>query len=285
MFGGLANRMFQYAFYMRLKKLDKKVFLDNISFKPKQAHELVEFKNIFPNAELNISSKDDVFRLAGKNNFINRVRRKILLLHKDSFIKEVSFRYTEVYDKLDGDIYLVGHWQSEKYFSSFKDLILYDFSFNEFRSDKNKNILKKIQKEESVSIHIRKRKEHSNRKINKGTCGLDYYKNAIKFMNENLSNPKYYVFADNLEWVKENFTEFNYELIDWNPIYGPNSYLDMQLMSLCKHNIIANSTYSWWGAWLNRNPNKIVIGPEKWFSIFNPKYDTTDLLPDSWFKL
>lgn len=100
------------------------------------------------------------------------------------------------------------------------------------------------------------------------TCPLDYYRKAIAYIKEKVDNPKFYVFADNPAWVTEHFNEFDYTLIEGNPPAGWGSHFDMQLMSYCKHNIISNSTYSWWGAFLNKNPEKIVILPHQWF---NPK--------------
>ena len=100
------------------------------------------------------------------------------------------------------------------------------------------------------------------------TCPLEYYRKAMDYIRERVDNPKFYVFADNPSWVKEHFKGLDYTLVEGNPPSGWGSHFDMQLMSCCKHNIISNSTYSWWGAFLNKNPEKMVILPHQWF---NPK--------------
>jgi hypothetical protein len=106
---------------------------------------------------------------------------------------------------------------------------------------------------------------------------LDYYQKSINLINSRVKDPKYYVFSDDMDWVKKN-------LIIKNAVYveGNKGGVDLQLMSLCKHNIIANSTFSWWGAWLNNNPEKIVISPKKWFNDMNMK---NDIIPEDWIKI
>jgi hypothetical protein len=118
-----------------------------------------------------------------------------------------------------------------------------------------------------------------------GTPDLSYYYSAIEQIANKISKPFFYIFSDDPLWVEKKFKiKHQYQIIDWNK--GEKSWRDMQLMSLCKHNIISNSTFSWWGAWLNNNNSKIVITPEHWFKgEFAHTYKTTDLLPDSWIKL
>ncbi len=113
---------------------------------------------------------------------------------------------------------------------------------------------------------MRKGKDYLQRECYKGTCDIDYYQKAVSYIKEHVSSPKFYVFTDNPSWVKDNFKYFDYVLVDHNPVIGFGNHFDMQLMSCCKHNIIANSTYSWWGAYLNSNKEKIVIGPTYWFN-------------------
>ena len=108
------------------------------------------------------------------------------------------------------------------------------------------------------------------------TCPVDYYRNAVDYMKKNVDSPKFFVFADNPQWVKENFSWLDYTLVDWNPSAGPGSHLDMQLMSLCHHNIISNSTYSWWSAFLNENPDKVVVLPRQWFNPSSCEQSTSE---------
>jgi hypothetical protein len=104
-------------------------------------------------------------------------------------------------------------------------------------------------------------------------------------MKESVVDPVFYVFTDNQDWVKENIKDIEYTLVDWNPTSNKRNFRDMQLMSCAKHNIIANSTYSWWGAWLNRNPDKIVIAPEPWFNPEVKFYKHNKVASDLWVKI
>lgn len=135
--------------------------------------------------------------------------------------------------------------------------------------------------ENSVAIHVRKGADYQSKQNRKNTCTIDYYRLAIDYIRMHVQNPVFYVFTDNKDWVIENFTDLDYTLCDWNPTSGKQNYLDMQLMSCAKHNVIANSTYSWWGAWLNENSDKIVIAPKRWFN----KIVTPDILPEQWIKI
>jgi hypothetical protein len=114
-----------------------------------------------------------------------------------------------------------------------------------------------------------------------GVCSLAYYQKAIEYIKSQVKTPVFYIFSDDIEWVKSNL------LLDKNTVFvghnkGTESYNDMHLMSLCKHHIIANSSFSWWGAWLNASPNKIVVAPKKWFA---SNQNDQDLIPRSWVKL
>lgn len=284
--GGLGNKMFQYALYKSLLNSEKEAVLDNLTFRPSWDFENIDLSQIFPNALYQTASKEIVERIAGKNNTLNKIRRQctIPIIHINKFILERSMSYNPKISNLKGDFYLSGNWQSERYFENSKDLIRNTFSFKKFTDERNISLLEEILQQESISIHVRKGADYL-KKIVVGTCMPSYYDEAIKVINEKVKNPRYYIFTDNKEWVINNITNIEYTLVDWNPTSGINNYLDMQLMANCKHNIIANSSYSWWGAWLNNNSNKIVIGPKKWFSTQSKKYDTIDLIPANWLRI
>jgi hypothetical protein len=122
---------------------------------------------------------------------------------------------------------------------------------------------------------------NKNANAHHGTCTLDYYHEAIKIMKEKIKNPYFFIFSDDIPWVKENLK------IDGDAFFITGKKIkdheEMFLMSRCKHNIIANSSFSWWGAWLNNNPEKIVIAPKRWFN--NEKINTSDLVPDNWLRI
>jgi hypothetical protein len=177
-----------------------------------------------------------------------------------------------------------GYWQSSKYFSDYEKEIREDFQFIKPLDRKNLSVLKKIEKTSSASIHIRRGDYVSNSKINKvhGTCSITYYRKAINHLKRKFPNSAFFVFSDDPNWVKENIKINNATYVDWNQ--GKNSYKDMQLMSRCKHNIIANSSFSWWGAWLNCNPKKIIIAPKIWFNDPIAQEKSKELIPKTWIR-
>ena len=137
----------------------------------------------------------------------------------------------------------------------------------------------------SVSIHLRKGDGYGTWNIFSNTCEKDYYDKAIAYIKQKVVDPKFFVFTDRPDLVKDYLDLDNYTLVNWNPTTGLQNYLDMQLMSCAKHNIIANSTYSWWGAWLNKNPNKITIAPKYWFSPQSQFADINHIIPENWVKM
>jgi hypothetical protein len=143
--------------------------------------------------------------------------------------------------------------------------------------------IKKIENNNSVSIHVRRGDFFKNKKrIQRygNICTNSYYKKAINIIKHKINDPIFLVFSDDIDWAKQNFTGSNFIFVDWNK--GKSSYRDMHLMSLCKHNIIANSTFSWWGSWLNNNENKVVISPSK---MNNKHKDFSQLFPEKWVRI
>lgn len=180
-------------------------------------------------------------------------------------------------------LYFKGFYQSERFFADMADDIRKAFTFNPRLSNKKtKEMSEQIDHDENaVSIHVR-RGDYLEPKYWKTTgcvCQLPYYLNAIAEMNKRISQPSYYVFSDDIAWVKENLPLPKAFFIDWNK--GAESWQDMMLMSRCRHHIICNSTFSWWGAWLNPRKNKTVIMPERWFR----HCETPDICPDKWIKV
>lgn len=154
-----------------------------------------------------------------------------------------------------------------------------------YKSDvTNEQVAQNILSVNAVSLHVRRGDYVSNLTINQfhGTCSLEYYNQAIAQIAKKVETPHFFVFSDDPEWVKSNLKiDYSITIVDHNN--ADKNYEDIRLMSLCKHHIIANSSFSWWGAWLCRNPNKIVIAPLKWFN--DKSINTTDLIPDGWIKI
>ncbi|MDP3388280.1 MAG: alpha-1,2-fucosyltransferase [Eubacteriales bacterium] len=280
--GGLGNQMFQYAFYKSLKNKDSNVKLDISVFKSYNAHNGYELNRVF-GIEEDFSSLEDVERLGDcKTHFLSKVRRRIFGLKNSHYIQK-KFEYDPEVFKFD-NIYLDGYWQSEKFFEDIKDDVIRDFAFVEELSEKNIEIKTIAESENSISIHIRRGDYVTDTKANKvhgNICDLDYYEKAINFLIGKINSPIFIVFSDDIEWAKSNLKLNNCHFVSWNK--GNHSYNDMRLMSYCKHNIIANSSFSWWGAYLNKNPNKIVVAPNKWFN--DTSLNTINLIPNNWHQI
>jgi hypothetical protein len=284
-FNGLGNQMSQYAFYLKKKSINSNT--EFITFC--NDHNGLELDKIF-----NINCKKTlkrrllyyIFRLllTDKLIFIISPIKFILNSLGVKIIKEnFNYSFNQEYLKPKSGInYYFGGWHSEKYFISESTKIKNNFLFNTKIFDEAISIiLSDIKLKNSVSIHIRRGDFLNKNNINLfgNICDLNYFNNTIKEIESNVDNPHYYIFSNDMQWVKQNLFLKNVTYIEGNNKY--RSWMDMFLMSKCKHNIISNSSFSWWGAWLNQNPNKIVICPNK----FSTKDINTDVYPDSWLKI
>lgn len=277
--GGLGNQMFQYAFYKSLQSRGIKVYADLSDYENDAPHNGYELERVF-----NISMKKpgkfllNLF-IPHQRKWIFRKLKRVLRLKKTYKVEENEFRFHPSFLK-NTNRYYIGYWQNEGYFQEVAKQIKHIFSFPEITEKKNKDILKQILNTESVALHVRRGDYLKDPKLG-GICNLEYYEHAILNIKSKIKNPVFFVFSDEIDWCKQNLKLDNATFIDWNK--ANNSYIDMQLMSNCKHNIIANSSFSWWGAWLNDNRNKIIIAPKKWVNTISPS--DTDICPKSWIKI
>lgn len=286
---GLANRMFQYAFGMGLKYEGVNVLFDKCHYKRKkdQTWEFVELEDPFPNIDISYTCNwNFYFTFPGNIRGSRYIAKLLKCLGLETVIKEKTLAFLpNIKDKIRRNTLFYGHWQTEKYFVKCESAIKEQFHFLPFTEEKNIRFSQKMIQEDSVAIHVRKGADYCQWKSTHGICDQDYYLRAVDYLKRKLQNPVFYVFTDNPEWVKKFFPEIEYTLVDWNPVKGKYNFRDMQLMSCAKHNIIANSTYSWWGAWLNSNPNKIVISPEKWVNGIEKHLVDNDIIPERWVKM
>jgi hypothetical protein len=209
------------------------------------------------------------------------VRRKLFPNHSTHVLQRGN-QFSESYLRLNGNIYLDGYWQGEVFFQEHKEQIRKDFTLKKI-SPRMARIIDEMAKINSVSVHIRRGDYVTNQAIKQifCSCGISYYRKAIKKINSCIDNPYFYFFTDDMPWVKKYLiTDKNMKLIE-----GFEDYEELILMSNCKHNIIANSSFSWWGAWLNQNPDKIVIAPKKWFNDPKAQESVKDLILIKWIKL
>lgn len=276
MCGGLGNQMFQYALYTKLKMSGKEVKLDLSYFQEKNA--LRKFELDIFRIDYEIASDREICKYK-KNGILNRLFG--LKTNKKEYIENLDTGFQPIVLSFD-DKYLQGYWQCEKYFKDIRNVLLDKFTFP-FNDDNSrcKEILMQIQHTESVSLHVRRGDylSEQNIKIYGNICTLSYYRNAITYIKQKIKNPVFFLFTNDADWVKEHILEEDMVIVDCNT--GNRDYLDMFLMSQCRHNIIANSSFSWWGAWLNQNAEKIVMSPSRWFK----NHETTDIICEGWVRL
>jgi len=285
--GGLGNQMFQYAAGRALSlKLGVPLKLDTRDFSGYQLHQGFELNRLF-NCRAEIATDIDLAKTLGwqRAKLVQRLLRRPQLknLRYKNFVVEPHFNYWSGINQLEDNKYLYGYWQSEQYFIEFADKIREEFTFKLPFSDQNAEIAEQISQVNAVSLHVRRGDYANSLKTTAthGLCSLDYYRAAIDYVSAHVNQPCFYIFSDDIAWVKSNL------VLDKTTVFvshnkDSESYNDMRLMSLCKHNIIANSSFSWWGAWLNSDVEKIVIAPKQWFAI---PTETSDLIPNNWIRI
>ena len=287
--GGLGNQMFQYAFGRALSiENNTKFLLDFSSIINHKDNTTREYELKIFQIDITIATKWKSLKYQYPS-ILNRINIKLNKLcgipkiFKSNVMTERNYSKNK---KLLKNTLIRGYWQSEKYFNIIESTIRKEFTFPKNLDKKNSLLEKRIEGTNSISIHVRRGDYADNPLTNKrhGLCSLDYYTNSIRYISNHINNPVFYIFSDDPEWVKNNIIiDYSSEIINWN--LGRESYIDMYLMSICKHNIIANSSFSWWGAWLNSNPQKIVIAPKKWFANEGISTRTNDLIPKAWMQI
>lgn len=277
--GGLGNQMFQYALYLKFKKLGYNAKIDLSNLRNYKLHNGYELEKIFK-VKPEIATVDEIKKYSRykKHTLFNKVLNKISLSKKSEFIERRSFTYDDDVFNIKDKIYFKGYWQNERYFQDIKTEIINCYKFPPFNNEQNVNVLNKIKNTNSVSIHIRRGDYLKDNKRN-NICNIKYYKDAIEWVNSNISNPFFYIFSDDIDWCRKFLQLSNVQYIYWNKTN--TSYIDMQLMSNCKCNIIANSSFSWWAAWLNINTDKIVITPQYWIT----SVETATFSPKEWINI
>lgn len=276
--GGLGNQLFQYAFGRMMSiKRGENLLLDKDVLGNKgdifREYGLGHF-----NIQAQSASSAEVKRFKYPFGFISKLWRgfksKVLKIHNISWNPRVTESRASYFD---------GFWQSYKYCEGIREQLLKDLTLKESIEDKYKEILKKIDESNSVSLHIRRGDYVHDPKTKNfhNICDLDYYARAIQIMADKLQNPSFFIFSDEIDWAKENLKiKFSINFVSTPSI---KDYEEMMIMSRCKNNIIANSSFSWWAAWLNQNKNKIVVAPKRWFN--NSRIKQDDIAPNSWIKI
>ncbi|MHB8651999.1 MAG: alpha-1,2-fucosyltransferase [Minisyncoccota bacterium] len=291
--GGIGNQLFQYAFGRSLSlETTTNLKLDLSSFgeqKNSRAYKLNAFNiraevathdNFKSIGVLDPARRDMLHRTM---RWIHRAMEYFVPLSKKKFIIEPSFRFQPELLTISQSCYLSGVWQTEKYFARIADILREEITPKEDPGAATKAWIQNTRECNSVSLHVRRGDYVTNAKTHQfhGVCSPPYYQRAMNFIDQKISHPVYFIFSDDMEWVRKNFQ------IPGRVVYVSDKKIpdheELLIMSSCKHHIIANSSFSWWGAWLNTDPKKIVIAPRKWFAV--ESIPTQDLIPDTWVTL
>ena len=265
--GGLGNQLFQYALAKILsKKFGGKIFVVYNLFKNP--------RNTF--RENKLSAMQIKF-----NNLDNTLKKISIFFHLFLFIQKIKEKKNFTYQTFNfkkKDIYLIGYWQCYKYFNEYKDY-LYQLFFDGIKLDKNyQKYLQHFQCHNSIAVHVRRGDYITNKFANTyhGVLSKDYYQSSINFFNQTKKNAQYFIFSDDIEWCKKNFINHDFIFVDES---HPNEIQEMKLMSMFSFFIIANSSFSWWPAFLSPSQDKKVVCPKTW-NLIDEIFD--DLLPKDW---
>lgn len=265
--GGLGNQLQQYALYRKYEMLGKEAKLDITWFADKvqekmQAPRLLEL-NRFEGLSVKTAAAEDVRSLLGRQfeeqaGLWEKVKRKINPALVPVF-EETEMYHPEILG-WDGK-YLVGYWACEAYYADVLDTIRSEIRFPASENPQNAAMAQEMEQTQSVSIHIRRGDylDVANREMFGNICTESYYERAVSYLKEKVPNPVFYIFSDDSDYVRTKYQGKEYRIVDWNK--GEDSLYDMMLMSHCRHNICANSTFSFWGARLNGHAGKIMIRP------------------------
>ncbi|RZK58391.1 MAG: alpha-1,2-fucosyltransferase [Pedobacter sp.] len=281
-FNGLGNQMSQYAFYLEKRKLNDATYL--ISFC--KDHNGLELHKVFG---INFKSKPIerilylIYRiLLTDKTFLNPLKYLFKIMGCKIVNENYDYNFKPNYMiPSKGITFYFGGWHTQKYFSGVKEDLLTTFKFDRFIDKENIATLVKIKNTNSVALHVRRGDYMNEANINLfgRVCTKAYFEKAINTLNKKVLSPHYFIFSNDIEWVKQNLVFERATFVNHN--LGADSWKDMCLMSECKHNIISNSTFSWWGAWLNKHQDKVVISPSRFLN----DDQRTDVYPSDWLKI
>jgi hypothetical protein len=276
--------MFQYAFGLRLAehhktelKLDLSFYSDPASFDPPRTYDL----DIF-NINASIASDSEIRRFAQRVNhdLTDRVLNRIFG-PKKTHVREPHYHFSEIAFNSPDNVYLNGYWQSTRYFHDVESRLRQEFSFRDPPCMAAKPILERIESTESVCVHVR-RGDFLTNPLN-GLHGREYYDKGAEIIRRSKSNLSFFVFSDDIPWCRENL-EFNGDMRFMDDDFEPQKFRDdLRLMAACKNFIIANSSFSWWAAWMNQHPAKIVVAPPSWAT--DPSIDKSEMYLPGWIRI
>jgi len=276
--GGLGNQMFQYALGRVLsQKNHTKLVIDLSHLENQPANETPRVYEL------------DCFDIKAQFSHEpvpTEEQPRRLFIKKKQFIPyyEQGFPFKKSVLDLPNQTLLIGYWQTSKYFKGFEDMVRQDFKFTKPLSKTKQRILERIEGDpEAVAFQIRRGDYVSNPGSKKfhGLASMAYYDRAVEYISKQLKSPTFYVITDDPTWCKKNI-KLGYSTVFVSDV-SDGGWEDMYLMSRCKHQIIANSSFGWWAAWLNDNKKKIIIAPKAW--AIEKTADYSDITPRNWIRL
>ena len=292
--GGLGNQMFQYAAGRRLAERNGDELLLDLTFLlDRSSPDIVPRDyglDIFDNLEGKVTLlSSTALRLPAASTFCRRASRIITRVKSavgaQRPIVEGGLRFHEGILCLTGNVYLDGYWQSERYFSDIEPLIRDAFRLPSANGSCIRDVAAAIESTNAVCLNVRRGDfvHHPGSAKAHGFVGAEYYYEAVQVMTERVTNPHFFIFSDDLPWCRANLAlDSPHSFVD-HDCKGPKFRDYLHLMSLCKHFLIANSTFAWWAVWLNPSAEKIVIAPKRWFA--DPALDGSDICLPSWIRI
>lgn len=277
--GGLGNQLFQYAAGKTLSvQHQSKLLLDVRAF---DEYKLRNFDLAAFNINLQYATEEQITPFLSRTTF-GKLRDNVFPMRLRKVYKPKHFHFDKKFFAAPSTIYLQGYWQSEKFFAPIKDEIREDIVLRPEHIGNILHIGRDIADKCAIAVHIRRGDYNNSEALDMhGMLDQSYYKPAIQLIQDKYPDAIFYFFSDDINWAKQNLPVENAIYVSGN--LSKTHLEDFYLMSQCKHNIIANSSFSWWAAWLNNNPGKTVITPKNWFN--NGPKDLQDLIPEGWLKL
>jgi hypothetical protein len=285
--GGLGNQMFQYAMGRALahaRQASVKVDFEFLKADAMRAYALDGW-----NVSAPVATRFEVLRIRAANKLSWKLKPSAPFYVRP-VLREQTFLFDPYALKAPQRCLLIGYWQSEKYFKNIEATIRQEFTLRVAPGDKTQEAARAIQSCNSVCVHVRRGDIVSAPLAQgaHGTCSIEYYRQAAAYIAQCIPDSRFFAFSDDPQWVHENFAlGVPITVIDHNPPgdgHAPGrEHEDMWLMSLCKHAVLANSSFSWWGAWLNPVRDRIVVVPRQWFGSLG--HDTRDLIPEHWMRM
>ena len=288
--GGLGNQMFQYAVGRALAARHNVPL--SLDIQPFEGYRLRPYALDHFKIEASVLSAEERHELGLNRGSRGRLGRlinrglinKVLRLPSLPVVREKGFEFDSAIFDAPASCVLAGYWQSPKYFAAIEPQIRSEFTIKDKLDGRNQELARQISESMAVSLHVRRGDYVENALTNRyhGTCSPEYYRSAEQLLRDRIGNIRLFVFSDDPDWAEAKLRFVSpVTIVRHN---GPDrDYEDLRLMTLCSHHIIANSTFSWWGAWLCPNPDKVVIAPRNWFKEANNRTD--DLIPEDWIKI